>query len=142
MISTVDSGSHKVSGTSVNTDVLLVDVLLVNGSGNNCAVGSHHESPHLGIDCNVSHSCGNQDLIINLVDILSDNGDVIGSLVGLVSDTYSAGKIDELNVCSGFFFQFDSKLEKLSRKLSVVLIGNGVACKESVDTELLSSELC
>ena len=85
----------------------------MDSSGNDCAVRSHHESSHFGIDGDISHSCGNKDLLIYFAYILTDDSNVIGSLVGFVCDTYTAGEIDEPDVGTGLFLKFDGKFKEL-----------------------------
>ena len=77
MISAVHSGTHEVCCASVNADVFLVDVLFVNSLGNERSERCEHESAHLGIDSDITHSCGNKDLIELLVYAFTDHLDVV-----------------------------------------------------------------
>ena len=95
MICAVDGRTHKVSGTSVKTDIFLVDVLFTDSLCNKCAVGCKHISAKLSEDSNIAHTCGNKYFFVSLAYALSDNLYVVCGLVGLIRNAYTAGKVDE-----------------------------------------------
>ena len=56
-----------------------------------------------------------------------------------VGDTDAAGQIDEGDVCTGLALQAYGKLKEDARELGVVVVGDGVAGKECVDTKVLGA---
>ena len=68
---------------------------------------------------------------------LADGVNVVGLLLGQIGDADAAGQIDEGDVCAGLALQAHGKLKEDARKLGVVVVGDGVAGKECVDTKVL-----
>ena len=95
MICAVDGRTHKVSGTSVKTDIFLVDVLFTDSLCNKCAVGCKHISAKLCEDSYIAHTCRNEYLFVSLANALADNLYIVCGLVGLIRNAYTAGKVDE-----------------------------------------------
>ena len=54
MVSTVHRWSHQIYRTRIHTDVLLVNVLLMDCSRNKAAIRCKHEASKLGKDCNLA----------------------------------------------------------------------------------------
>src|SRR5699024_3368682 len=63
VVGAVHGRAHQVGGAGVQADVLLIDVLFVDGGGDQRAVGPGHEPAHLGKDGNVPHAGRDQDLL-------------------------------------------------------------------------------
>ena len=70
---------------------------------------------------------------------LADGVNVVGLLLGQIGDADAAGQIDEGDVCAGLALQAHGKLKEDARKLGVVVVGDGVAGKECVDTKVLGT---
>ena len=140
MVSAVHGGAHQVGCTGVQTDVLAVDVLLVQDGGDQMAVGSQHEAAQLGEDGDVIHALGGQNLLVLLADAFTDEGDVAGGLLGTVVNADAAGEVDEGEVAAGGIAQTDSQTEQLGSQLGVVAVVGGVGSKEGVDAEVLDAQ--
>ena len=141
VVGAVDGGAHQVGGAGVHTDILLVDVLLVEDPGDQVAVGGQHEPAQLGAQGHVAHAGGDQDLLIGLPDALADEGDVVGGLVGEVGHADAAGQVDEGDVAAGLFLQFHRHLEQNGGQGGIVVVGHGVGGQEGMDAELLGAQL-
>ena len=101
VVSAIHSRTHQVYRAGVNTDVLLVSVLLMDRSCHESAVRSQHEAAKLCEDRHVAHSCRNKNFLVNLSYALTDNLDIIRLLIRSVRDTDSAGEVDELDISAG-----------------------------------------
>ena len=95
MICAVDGRTHKVSGTSVKTDILLVDMLFTDSLSNKRTVGCKHISAKLCEDSYIAHTCGNEYFFVSLADALTDNLYIVCGLVRLIRNAYTTGQIDE-----------------------------------------------
>ena len=111
----------------------------MDGLGDQAAVGAHHKAAHLGADGHIAHAGRNQDLVVCRVYPLADGVNVVGLLFGQIGDADAAGQIDEGDVCAGLALQAHGKLKEDARKLGVVVVGDGVAGKECVDTKVLGT---
>ena len=70
---------------------------------------------------------------------LADGVNVVGLLLGQIGDADAAGQIDEGDMCVGLALKAHGKLKEDARKLGVVVVGDGVAGKECVDTKVLGA---
>ena len=139
VVSAVHGRADQIDGACVDTDIVLVDLLLVDGFGDQAAVGPHHKAAHLGADGHIAHTGGNQDLVVGRVHPLADGVNVVGLLLGQVGDADTAGQIDEGDACTGLALQAHGKLKEDARELGVVVVGDGVAGKECVDAKVLGA---
>ena len=90
VVSPVHGRTHQVGRAGVYTDIFLVDMLLMDGSGDQGAVGSQHKAAHLRINGDIIHARGDQDLLVFAADAFSDRVDIIGNAVRGVGDAYAA----------------------------------------------------
>ena len=137
VVGPVESGTHQVRGAGVHPDVLLVDVLLVDGPGHQTAVGPQHEPPQLAAEGDVPHAGGHQDLLKLPPDILADDGDVGGLLLRQIGNAHAAGEVDIPNVAAGLLPQLHRQAEENARQLRIVVVGEGVGGQEGVEAEVL-----
>ena len=91
VVGAIHGGTNKVNGTGVHADIVLVDLLLMDGLGDQAPIGAHHKAAHLGTDCHIAHAGGNQNLVVGRVHPFTDGVDVVGLLLGQVGDTDAAG---------------------------------------------------
>ena len=82
VVGTIHSGTNEVDGACVHADIVLVDLLLVDGLGDQAAVGAHHKATHLGVDGHIAHAGGDQNLVVGCVYALADGVDVVSLLLG------------------------------------------------------------
>ena len=82
VVGTIHSGTNEVDGACVHADIVLVDLLLVDGLGDQAAVGAHHKATHLGVDRHIAHAGGDQNLVVGCVYALADGVDVVSLLLG------------------------------------------------------------
>ena len=82
------------------------------------------------IDRYVVHACRSQDFLIYTSHSFSDDTDIIRFLIRRIWNSDSSGKINEFNMCPGFFLQF----------LINILREYGCGCDCSSYTELKLSE--
>ena len=139
VVGTIHSGTNEVDGACVHADIVLVNLLLVDGLGDQAAVGAHHKAAHLGADGHIAHAGGDQNLVVGCVYALADGVDVVSLLLGQVGDTHTAGQIDKGDMCAGLALQTHGKLKEDARELGVVVVGDGVAGKECVDAKVLGA---
>ena len=112
VVGPIHGGPHQVGCAGVHPDVLLVDVLLVGGPGDQTAVGRQQEAAQLGADGHIPHPGGDQHLLIGAAHPLPDNGDVVGGLLRAVGHPYAAGQVDEGDVTACLFLQLHSHPEQ------------------------------
>ena len=139
VVSAVHGRADQVDGACIDTDIVLVNLLLVNGLGDQAAVGTHHKATHLGADGHIAHAGRNQDLVVGSVYPLADGVNVVGLLLGLIGNADAAGQIDEGDVRAGLALQACGKLKEDACELGVVVVGDGVAGKECVDAKVLGA---
>ena len=137
VVGAVHGGPHEVGRAGVDTDVLLVNVLGVDGPGDKGAVGGQHETAHLRVDRDVIHAGGDQDPLIFLPDAISDHADVIGNLALAVGDADAAGKVDKGEMNAELLLDLHGQGEEAACQLRIIVIGYGVAGQESVEAEML-----
>ena len=82
VVGTIHSGTNEVDGACVHADIVLVNLLLVDGLGDQAAVGAHHKAAHLGADGHIAHAGRNQDLVVCRIHSLADGVNVVGLLLG------------------------------------------------------------
>ena len=139
VVSAIHGRTDQIDGACIDTDIVLVDLLLVDSLGDQAAVGSHHIAAHLGADGHIAHTGGNQDLVVGRVHPLADGVNVVGLLLGQIGDADAAGQIDEGDMCAGLALQAHGKLKEDARELGVVVVGDGVAGKECVDAKVFGA---
>ena len=111
-------------------------MLLMDCLGNKTSIRSEHESSHLGIDGNIAHSCRNKHFIVCFMNALTDHTDIVRLLIRCVRNSDTAGEINETDIASGLVAQLNNELKQLSCELRIILVRYGIACKESVDSEM------
>ena len=139
VVGAIHGRANQIDGACIDTDIVLVDLLLVDSLGDQAAVGTHHKAAHLSADGHIAHAGGNQGLVVCRVYSLADGANVVGLLLGQVGDADAAGQIDEDDVCAGLALQAYGKLKEDARELGVVVVGDGVAGKECVDAKVLGT---
>ena len=141
MVCAVHGRPHQVCCTGVNADILLVDMLLIDGLRNQCPVRSHHEASHLREDLYIAHAVLCQNLIIDPVHALPDLQDIIRLLVRAIWNTDAAGKINELDAAAGLIPKPDSKLKKRPRQCRIVVIGHSIGYQKCMKAEVFHTFL-
>ena len=139
MISTVHRGTHQVRRARIHADIFFVNMLLMHRLRYQRTVRSHHETSHLGINCDISHACRNQYLFVNLSDALADRQNIVRLLIGTIRNADTARQIDKRNIRSGFFFQLHSKLKQLLCQLWIIFVRHRVARQKCVNTKAFYS---
>ena len=139
VVGPVHGRTHQVAGTGIHADVLLIDVLFVDGPGDQMSVRTGHEAAQLGIQGHVTHPGGHQHLLIGPADSLADDGDIIGRLLRTVGDPHAAGEVDEGDMDAGLRLQLRCQLEENAGEGGVVVVRQGVGGQEGVDAELLGA---
>ena len=137
VVCTIDCRTHQISRTRIYTNILFVDVLLMNGLCHNTAIRSQHKASHLGIDGNISHSRRDKHFVKRFVDTLTDHTDVIGLLIRCIRNSYTAGKIDKTDVTAGLLLQLHHEFKQLLCQLRIIFIGYCIAGQKGMDTEIL-----
>ncbi len=135
MVCAVHGGTHQIHRAGIHTDILLVGVFLVNRLCHECTVRACHKAPHLRINRRVPHTRGHKHLIKNLVHAFADHPDIIGFLIGLVSNAHAAGKVDKIYLHTHLLLDLYRQFKELLRKLGIILVGHRIAGKERVEPE-------
>ena len=139
VISAVHSRTHKVAGAGIKTDIVLVDMLLVNCRGYKAAIGCEHEATKLSIKRNITHTGGNKYLIINLLNSLTNRHNVGRLLILTVGYAYAAGEVDKRDMYVKLIFKLHGKTEQNRGKCGIIVVGDGVAGKKSMNAEFLNA---
>ena len=105
VVGAIHGRADQIDGACVHADIILVNLLFVDGLSDQAAVGTHHKAAHLGVDRHIAHAGGNQDLVVCRVHPLADGVNVVGLLLGQIGDADAAGQIDEGDVCAGLALQ-------------------------------------
>ena len=139
VVGAVHGRAHQVGGAGIHADVLLIDMLLMQHGRDKRTVGCQHKAAHLGENRHIAHTGGDQNFLKLFADTLADGCNVVAALVGAVGDAHTARQIDELDLGAGALMQADSQLKQDTGQLGVIVIGDGVAGQEGVNTELLGT---
>ena len=139
MVGAIHGRANQVDGACVHADIVLVNLLFVDGLGDQASVGAHHKAAHLGADRHIAHAGGNQDLVVGRVYALADGVDVVSLLPGQVGDTHTAGQVDKGDMRARLALQTHGKFKEDARELGVVVVGDGVAGKEGMDAKILGA---
>ena len=94
VVSAVHGGAHQVCGASVQTNVLLINVLFVDDGGHQCTVGAGGKAAHLAEDGHIAHTGRHKDLLKLFAHALADGHDVVLGLLRAVRDADAAGQVD------------------------------------------------
>ena len=111
----------------------------MNCSCNQCTVRSKHIATKFGEDFYIAHTCRHEDFFISFAYAFADCKDIVFRLIRFVSNTDTAGKVDEFNVSTGFFFKFYCNLEENACQFRIVVVGNSVGSKECVHTKMFNA---
>ena len=139
VVSAIHGRADQIDGTCVDTDIVLIDLLFVDGLGDQAAVGAHHKAAHLGADGHIAHAGRNQNLVVGCVYALADGVDVVSLLLGQVGDTHTAGQIDKGDMCAGLALQAHGKFKEDACELGIVVVSDGVTGKEGMDAKILGA---
>ena len=139
VVGTIHSGTNEVDGACIDTDIVLVDLLFMDGLSDQAAVGAHHKATHLGADRHIAHAGGDQNLVVGCVYAFADGVDVVSLLLGQVGDTHTAGQIDKGDMCARFALQAHGKFKEDACELGIVVVSDGVTGKECVDAKILGA---
>ena len=77
MISTIDGRTHQVCCAGIQTDIFFENVFLMDGCCDQMSIRRQHKTSHLCKDSHITHTCRNKNLIVNLVNTLTDDFDII-----------------------------------------------------------------
>mgnify|MGYP002168474449 CR=1 FL=1 len=120
MVSAIHGGTHQVGSAGVQTDVLLIDVLFVDGRCHQSTVRAGGKAAHLGKDGHITHAGRHQDLLKLLAHTLADGHDVVLGLLRAVRDAHAAGQVDVADMGTGSLLHPDSQPEQDGCQLRVV----------------------
>ncbi len=95
MICPVHGRAHQVGGAGVDSDIVFISLFFMQDFGDQMPVGTQHETAAFSINGDISQAVRHQDLIIGSMDAFSDNGNVIGLLIGTIGDADASGQVDE-----------------------------------------------
>ncbi len=137
VVSPIHGRTHQIHGTGVHTQILLINMLLMNDPGYQMTIGSHHETPQFRVNRHISHTRRNQYFLIYFPDILADHPDIIGSLLRPVGNADTAGQIDKADIRPCLLPQLHRQFKQLLCQHRIVLVGHGVAGQKRMDTEML-----
>ena len=139
VVGAIHGRTNQIDGACVHADIVLVDLLLVDGLGDQASVGAHHKATHLGADRHIAHAGGDQNLVVGCVYALTDGVNVVSLLLGQVGDTHTAGQIDKGDMCAGLALQAHGKFKEDACELGIVAVSDGVAGKEGMDAKILGA---
>ena len=98
VIRAVERRAHEVRHAGVETDVVLVRVLLVEDGRDKPARITRHGTPALRADADISEPRRAHDLMIEALDTCADRGVVHRTFLRTVRDAEAAAEVDELDV--------------------------------------------
>ena len=104
VVGAVHGRTHQIDRAGIHTDIVLVNVFLMNGLGDECAVGSQHEAAHLRINRDLTESRGNQDFLVNPLHLSADFRNIVGALFRAIGDAHAAREVDEGNLRARLLF--------------------------------------
>ena len=139
MVCPVHSGTHEICRTCIDSDIFLVDMLLMDRLCHQMAIRRQHKPAGFGENADISHARRNQYFLIYLTDTFTDHLDIISLLIGLIRNPDPSGKIDKGKLHACLLFDLNHKAEQNPRQGRIVIIGHGIACQKCVNTEFLRS---
>ena len=109
----------------------------MDGSCNQCAVGSQHKASHFGKDGNIAHACRCQNFFVYPSYPFADCHDVTFKFIGFVRNADPTGKIDKCNMNIQLVFQLHSQFKNNLRQHRIIIIGFCIACQKGVNSKVL-----
>ena len=139
VVGPVHGRPHEVGGAGVDADVLLVNMLAVDGPGDQGSVRARHETAHFREEGDVSESGRHEDFFVYLFNAGADLCNVVRFLVRRVGNADTAGEVDEGKRYPALFLDLDRQLEEVPGQGRIVVVRHGVRHEESMYTETLGA---
>ena len=111
VIGAVHSRTHQICRAGIQSDVFLIGMLFMDGSCNQCAVGSQHKASHFGKDGNIAHACRCQNFFVYPSYPFADCHDVTFKFIGFVRNADPTGKVDKCNMNIQLVFQLHGQFK-------------------------------
>ncbi len=98
VVGAIQRWTHEVRRTRIDADIFLVNMLVVDGRGNQAAVWTHHEAAHFRENRYIAHASRHEDLLIHAANAFTNRLNIVRLLAGLVRNAHAARQVDEFNV--------------------------------------------
>ena len=131
--------AHQISCAGIKADIFFVSMFFMDGFGHKSTIRSHHEAAHFCHNRYITHTSRHKHFFKCLAYTLANSKYVVALLRRSVRNTNTAGEVDEFNAGTGFVLQVNRELEKNFCKARIVLVGHGIAGKESVNTKMFNA---
>ena len=122
VVGAVDGRAHEVGGAGVDAQVVVVGDLLVDHTGHKAARRRQHPAAKLGSKGHVTHTRGNENLLVHAAHALAHGSNVHGNILGAVVDANAAGEVNQPHVHAKLARKTDGQLEEHARKARVVVL--------------------
>ena len=139
VVGAIQRWTHKIRCTRIDADIFLVNMLVVDGRGNQAAVWTHHEAAHFRENRYITHASRHENLLIHAANALTNRLNIVRLLAGLIRNAHTARQVDELNVRARLLLQPNSQLEQHGGELGVIVVRHRIAAQEGMDAEMLGA---
>ena len=139
VIGAIQRWTHEVRCTRIDADIFLVNMLVVDGRGNQATVWAHHKAAHFRENRYITHASRHEDFLIHAANAFTNRLNIVRLLAGLVRNAHAARQVDKLNVRARLLLQPDSQLEQHGGKLGVIVVRHGIAAQEGMDAEMFGA---
>ena len=142
MVGAVHGGTHQVRHAGVEADVVLVGLFLMDGGGDEPAVGAGDGAAQLHGDGETVEARRDDDFLIGFMDAFADIFQVDRFFLRAVGDADAAAEVDEFEADAQFFLDFhggvEHQLRRFDEGVGVQLVGDDHAVQaEALDAALL-----
>ena len=139
VIGAIQRWTHEVRCTRIDADIFLVNMLVMDGRGNQATVWAHHKAAHFRENRYITHASRHENLLIHAANAFTNRLNIVRLLAGLVRNAHAARQVDELNVRARLLLQLNSQLEQHGGELGVIVVRHGIAAQEGMDAEMLGA---
>ena len=141
VVGAVHGRTNEVDSACIDADIVLIDMLLVQGTRDQATVRAHHETAHLAEDGDVPHTRRDEHLLERPAHPFADSVDVVGLLLGAIGNANAAGQVDKCHVRARLALQAHREVEQDAREGGVIIVGDGIACQKGMDAQIFGAAL-
>ena len=106
VVGPVHGRPQQIDRTGINADIVLVNLLFMDGRCNQSSVGAQHKTAQLCIEINISVSGFDQSFLVVLFNDICYFKDIYRLFIRQVGDADAAGQVDKADSDACILFSF------------------------------------
>ena len=138
MIRAIHRRAHQVGGAGVQPDILLINMLFMDGGGHQTAVRAGHIAAKFAGDVYM-HTGGNNHLLVQSAHIVCNLFNIRRRLLRAVGNAHAAGKVNHKKVCADHFMRLGRQFKEHPGDGGIIGGVSGVARQQRMQAKLLNA---